>query len=362
MTPDLPVSDVLSGVRREIERTAIRARNGIKYATGSEWAPIGPTPSDVAWEDDRVRLRRYRRERTPTLGPPVLAFLGLVGRSYVFDLWKGNSIVELLMDRGFDVFVLDWGEPDERDAGNTLETYLQSYFPRALRAVLDESGAEQVNALSYCMGGNLALHALAGQPALPIRSLVTMATPVDFRHLGPLIDLLREGRIEPESMLDENGNVPGALVRQSFKLRKPTGDLVQYVNLWQHLWNDDYMEGYQAIGRFLNDHVPVPGAIFRQVAEQWVQGNGFMEDTLRLGGRKVSLADISIPILGVVADRDDIVPEEATTPLVEVLSGADVELMHLDAGHASLTSGRKAVKVVLPHVFEWIAGHSEEVA
>jgi polyhydroxyalkanoate synthase subunit PhaC len=362
VTPDLPVGDVLSGVRREIERTAVRARNGIKYVTGSEWAPIGPTPSDVVWEDGKVRLRHYRREGPPSLGPPVLAFLGLVGRSYVFDLWQGNSIVELLMERGFDVFVLDWGEPDERDAGNTLEIYLQNYLPRALRGVLDESGAQEVNALSYCMGGNMALHALAAQPTLPIRSLVTMATPIDFRHLGPLIDLLREGRVDPESMLDENGNVPGAVVRASFKLRKPTGDLVQYVNLWQHLWNDDFMEGYQAIGRFLQDHIPVPGATFRQVAEQWVQGNGFIEDTLRLGGRRISLGDISIPVLGVIAERDDIVPQEATLPLVDVLSGADVELMRLEAGHASLTSGRKAVTVVLPNVFEWIAGQSEEIA
>jgi polyhydroxyalkanoate synthase len=362
VTPDLPVSDVLSGVRREIERTAIRARNGIKYVTGAEWAPIRPTPSAVVWEDDKVRVRHYRRNGPPSLGPPVLAFLGLVGRSYVFDLWQGNSIVQLLMDRGFDVFVLDWGEPDERDAGNTFETYLRGYFPRALQAVLDESGAEELNALSYCMGGNLALQALAGQPTLPIRSLVTMATPMDFSHLGPVIDLLREGRIEPESMLDDNGNVPGALVRQSFKLRKPTGDLVQYVNLWQHLWSDDYMEGYQAIGRFLQDHIPIPGGIFRQIAEQWVQGNGFMEDTLRLGGRRISLGNVRMPVLGVIAERDDIVPEEATTPLVDVLSGADVELLRLDAGHASLTSGRKAVTVVLPHVFDWIASQSEVIA
>jgi poly[(R)-3-hydroxyalkanoate] polymerase subunit PhaC len=362
VTPRLPAGDVLSGLRREIERTAIRARNGIRYAAGAEWAPISPTPSEVVWEDGKVRLRHYRRDGPPTLGPPVLLFLGLVGRSYVFDLWQGNSIVGLLKERGFDVFVLDWGVPDERDAGNTLETYLQCYFPRAIRALLDESGAADVNVLSYCMGGNLALHALAGQPTLPIRSLVTMATPVDFTHLGPVIDLLREGRIDPDAMLDEDGNVPGALVRQSFKLRKPTGDLVQYANLWQHLWNDEYMEGFQAIGRFLQDHIPIPGAIFRQIVEQWVRGNGFMEDRLRLGGRRVSLGVIGIPVLGVVAERDDIVPEEATVPLVDVLGGTDVELMRLDAGHASLTSGRKAVNVVLPHVFEWIAGHSEEVA
>jgi polyhydroxyalkanoate synthase len=360
MTPDLAAGEVLGNLRREIERTALRARNGIRYATGAEWAPIGPTPSDVVWEDGKVHVRRYRRAGPATLGPPVLAFLGLVGRSYVFDLWKGNSIVASVMDRGFDVFVLDWGEPDERDAGNSLETYLLNYFPHAIGAVLEETDATEVSALSYCMGGNMALHALAAQRDLPIRSLVTMATAVDFRHLGPLFDILRDRQVDPEMMLDENGNVPGSLVRQSFKMRKPTGDLVQYANLWQHLWSDEYMEGFQAIGRFLQDHVPVPGALFRQVVDQWVRGNGFIEDTLRLAGRRISLADIRIPVLAVIAEHDDIVPEQATAPIVDILAGADAELLRVDAGHASLTSGRKAAKVVLPTVFDWIEQHSEE--
>src|SRR5437588_345080 len=359
--PELAVGDVLGSVRREIERSALRARNGIKYVTGGEWAPLAPTPSDVVWGEGKVRLRRYRRQGAAGLGPPVLCFLGLVGRAYVFDLWKDNSIVSLLMEAGFDPFVLDWGEPDEDDSVNTLETYLQGYLPRAIKAVLAGSGAREVSVIGYCMGGNLALHGLAGQPDLPVRNLVVMATPVDFRHLGPLIDALALGRIDPRSVLDGTGNVPGALVRQSFKLRKPTGDLVNYANLWQHLWRDDYMEGYQAIGRWLADHVPVPGELFLQVAEQWLRDNGFVNDGLRLGGRPARLGAIGIPTLAVIGERDDIVPEAATAPIVDILSGTKVELMRLDGGHASLTSGRKAVKVLLPQVFDWLARHSEEI-
>lgn len=358
--PDLAVGDVLESVRREVERTALRARNGIKYVRGGEWAPLAPTPSETVWREGKVELRRYRRASPAPLGPPVLCFLGLVGRSYVFDLWKDNSIVKLLMDAGFDAFVLDWGEPDEDDAVNTLETYLHGFLPRAIKAVLGETGASEVSVIGYCMGGNLALHALAAQPDLPVRNLIMMATPVDFRHLGPLIDALALGRIDPRSVLDDTGNVPGALVRQSFKLRKPTGDLVNYANLWQHLWRDDYMEGYQAIGRWLADHIPVPGELFLQVAEQWLRDNGFVNDTLRLGGRPARMGAIEIPTLAVIAERDDIVPEAATAPIVDILTGTKAELMRLDAGHAGLTSGRKAVKVLLPQVFDWLARHSEE--
>ncbi|HEY1973549.1 MAG TPA: alpha/beta fold hydrolase [Pseudonocardia sp.] len=362
MPPSLPgVPSILDGVRKDLERNALRLRNGIKYVAGGEFAPIAPTPSDVVWAQGNVQLRRYRRSGPARFRPPVLIFLGLVGRSYVFDLWEGNSIVALLMAAGFEPYVLDWGVPDRMDSNNTLETYLRGYLPRAIRSVLAESGSEQVNLMTYCMGGCMALHALAAQPELPVRALVTMASPVDFSKLGSLIDALREGRIAPESVLDETGNVPGSLVRESFKSRKPTGDLVNYANLWQSLWNDEYMEGYQAIGRWLHEHIPVPGALFKQVVAQWLRGNGFLTDSLRLEGKPAPLANIRIPVLAVIATRDDITTEPATRPIVTVLTGTKVDLMAVDAGHASLFSGRKAVKAVMPAVFEWLASHSEEI-
>lgn len=358
--PSVPGLPGLDGVRKDLERNALRVRNGIKWAAGAEFAPPAPTPSDVVWSEGGLELRRYRRDSPATYATPLLSFLGLVGRSYVFDLWQGNSIVQLQMDAGFDAYVLDWGVPGELDANSTLETYLQGYLPRAVRALLADSGSRDLNLLTYCMGGCMALHALAAQPELPVRSLVTMATPVAFGNLGPLIDALRHGDIDPDDVLDDTGLLPGSVVRESFKSRKPTGDLVNYANLWQNLWNDDYMEGYQAIGRWLHEHIPLPGALFRQVVAQWLQGDGFVTDSLRLGGRRAPLENITMPVLAVVATRDDITTEEATTPIVDALAGTAVELMRVDAGHASLFSGRKAVKSVMPGVLSWIAHHSEE--
>ena len=362
MSPDVAVGDVLSGVLREVERNATRARNGIKLASGAEWAPLGPTPSDTVWEQGKVHVRRYRRETPAPLGPPVLLFLGLVSRSYVFDLWKGNSYVQRLMDAGFDVFVLDWGVPDEQDAGNTMETYVQGYLPRAIRVVQDETGSDDVSMIGYCMGGDLALLGLAAQPDLPVRNLVTMATPIDYSHLTSIADPLRDGRIKPDDLFDETGNVSAAVLSRFFTLRKPTADLVQYANLWQNLWNDEYMEGWQAMGRWTREQIPFPGAAFRQLVDQWLRDNAFLNDTLRVAGRQVSLGDIRMPTLAAIAERDEIVPRAAATPIADRLTGTHVDVLSLDAGHASLTTGRKAAKVTVPRILEWLTEHSEEVA
>jgi polyhydroxyalkanoate synthase subunit PhaC len=362
MTPELAVGSVLSGVRREIERNAFRARNGIKYVTGTQWAPLGPTPSDIVWQMGKAHLRRYRRADAPTLGPPVVAYLGLVSRSYVFDLWKGNSFVQRLMDAGFDTYLLDWGEPDEEDADNTIETYVLNYLPRALDAAMAESGSDDVNIIGYCMGGCMTLVGLAAKPDLPVRNLVTMATPVDFRHMGPLADEVRRGRVDIDSVIDETGNVPASVIENFFRMRKPTADLVTYANLWENLWNDEYMQGYQAMGRWVREQVPMAGAASRQVTEQWLRENAFCNDTLRVDGRRVSLADIHTPTLVVIANRDDIVFEPAAAPLPDLLKGAEVETLRLDGGHVSLTAGRTAAKITVPQIINWLAEHSEELS
>jgi polyhydroxyalkanoate synthase len=356
------VPDVLAALRREVERNATRARNGIRYVAGAEWAPVAPTPSDTVWEEGKVHVRRYRRDGPAPLGPPVLLFLGLVSRSYVFDLWKGNSYVQRLMDAGFDAFVLDWGVPDEQDSANTLDAYVAGYLPRAIRAVLRETGADEVSVIGYCMGGDLALLGLAADPDLPVRNLVTMATPIDYSHLSSIADPLRDGRIRPEALLDETGNVPADTLAMFFTLRKPTADLVQYANLWQNLYNDEYMEGWQAMGRWTREQIPFPGAAFRQFVDQWLRDNAFHRDTLRVGGRAVSLGDIRVPTLAAVAQRDEIVPEAAAVPIADRLTGTRVDLLMLDAGHASLTTGRKAAKVTVPRILDWLAEHSERVA
>lgn len=331
------------------------------WAAGSEFAPPHPTPSDVIWRGGKAHVRHYRRDTPPRFRIPVVAYLGLVGRSYIFDLYKGGSIAEMLMDYGFEVYVIDWGVPDEFDTGLTLETYLGTYLPAALDAICAEADAPATNVFAYCMGAVLSVHALAAQPYLPIHSMVTLAAPFDWSDLGSFVDAVRNGKIGLDHLVDDTGNIPGSVIRESFKVRKPTGDIVNYANLWQNLWNDRYVEGYQAIGRFLSDHIPLARGAAEQILDQWMRDNAFVTDQLRFNGRPVTLAEVRTPVLAVVAERDDIAPVESAAALQQVLPNAPVELLRIDTGHVSLFAGRESVKVVMPAVFEWIAARSEEV-
>ena len=190
----------------------------------------------------------------------------LFSRSYIMDLRPGNSFVERLLAAGFDVYLLDWGVPDERDAANRLEDYVDDYLPAAVERVRQVSGAEQVNMLGYCFGSVLALLYAAHHRDAPLRSLTVMTTPVDLDHLGPLGNLITRGGLDVDTLLDADGNVPPQVIYQGFKSLKPTAAVTQYVDLWERLWSDDYVASHQALIGWATDHVPLPGGVARQLA------------------------------------------------------------------------------------------------
>jgi len=139
-----------------MELARLRLRNGIAYSKGEHTQHLQPTATELVWQHDKLTVWRCRSEGV-RFSPPVLAMIGLVSRSYVLDLVAGNTFLGTMSDAGFDVYLLDWGVPDEADAQNNLDTYASRYLPRVLRAVKADSGSDHVNVLAYCMGAQLAL-------------------------------------------------------------------------------------------------------------------------------------------------------------------------------------------------------------
>jgi polyhydroxyalkanoate synthase len=345
-------------VRQDVERNALRARNGVKLAAGLDRPQLGRSPRDLVWSRGRCQLWRYRSDQV-SLSPPLLLVHSLVSRSYVLDLQPGNSFIEHLLSAGFDVFLVDWLPADERHAGETLEDYADGYLPDAVEQTLLASDSDTVNLFGYCYGGVLTLLYAAGHPDAPLRSLTCMATPVDFAHWGVWTELAAEGRVDLDTILDENGNISAGTMRQSFRLLKPTGELRQYATLLDNVWNDQYVAAYQAMTGWANDHVPFPGAAARQTMELLVRENAFVCDALRLDGEQVSLKDITVPMLTVIAERDHIVPEPVARPLAGLVGSEESDELRLDAGHVGLVVGRTAAKVTIPRIIEFLKRRSE---
>lgn len=339
-----------------VERQVRRVRNGVAYLAGSAHPAVAQTPRDLVFTRDKARLWRYRSDRR-TVRPPLLIVHSLVSKSTILDLLPGSSMIGFFLREGFDVFLLDWVPADAADAQNTLETYVDGYVPDAVRAAAGEAGAEELTVIGYCFGAVLALLLAAGHPELPIRNLIALTCPCDYREMGFMSRMFMPGRLDPDDVIDDTGLVPAAVMDEGFQSLKPTDRVVQQVTLWENLWNDRWLEGYLAINRWARDQVAFPGATFRQTVDLLIRRNGLFEGVVPLGPRDVRLADIACPFLNVYCEQDTIVRAASSKPLVGLVGSDDATELVLQSGHIGLVAGRQA-KEAQPQIAGWIRARS----
>jgi polyhydroxyalkanoate synthase subunit PhaC len=357
MAPPDP-AQLLARVNRDVERSLLRARNGIRYVRGNNRPKLGTTPKDTVWKRDKAELWRYRSSEV-RVEQPLVIVTSLVSRSYILDLLPGSSSVEFLRDAGFDVFMLDWGIPDELDAANTFETYVDEYLPRAVEAVLTASGASEVTLIGYCLGGVIAFLYANGHSA-PVRNLVMLATPVDFTEMGPMVAALETGRLNAEELLDETGNVPADVLYDGFYMIAPTTAVAQKATLLENMWNDEFVRGYQAVDQWTRDQVPFAGAAFRQLVDLLIRENVLMTGSLTLGGRQIDFTTTAATVLNVMAGSDRVVPRAAAEPAGRLVGRPEArEELVVKGGHATFGTGRAAFTHTLPKLADWIRSHSD---
>ena len=140
-----------------VERTMRFPVNALEYTNillTTDDATVGATPKEVVWTHRETTLYRYRSSNR-RYSVPVLLVFALINRPDIFDLRPGSSLVEFLVDEGFDVFLLDWGHPDEEDADMGLDNYVCDELDWAVRETLRASGAPQLTLLGWCIGATL---------------------------------------------------------------------------------------------------------------------------------------------------------------------------------------------------------------
>jgi polyhydroxyalkanoate synthase len=128
-------------------------------------AEIGQSPRGVVvWTHRNTTLYRYRSSAR-THAVPILLVFALINRPEIFDLRPGNSFVECLLSEGFDVFLVDWGEPDEEDADMGLAEFVCDELHWAVRETLLRSGQDELTLLGWCSAERYALCTARCTPA-----------------------------------------------------------------------------------------------------------------------------------------------------------------------------------------------------
>ncbi len=345
-------------VRREVERTILRAVKGLDFLASSD-PEVGVTPRDVIHRRGTLELHHYRSQTDEVYRVPLLLVMSLVSKPYILDLAPGQSLVEFLVKSGYDVFMIDWGIPRPEDKSLRLEDYVLDFIPECIEKVLEESGESEVSIAGYCLGGLLSLLYAAQHPDGPLKNLACFTTPVDFDGMGLFKKWTDPRHFDVDRIVDRLGNVPPSLMYASFNMLRPVSQAASRVRLWDNMWNDDFVRSYRRFDRWAADQIPFPGEAFRQMTRELQQENRLLKGEFELGGRLVDLSRVECPLIHVLAEHDHIVPYEAGRALVPAVGSDDREEMVLKGGHVSLVAGPNAVYRLWPAIDSWFSQRSE---
>jgi polyhydroxyalkanoate synthase len=321
-------------------------------------APLAQTPRDAIWTHRGATLYRYRSEQRRHAVPILLVF-ALINRPGVFDLRPGHSLVEFLLDEGFDVFLIDWGTPGEEDADLGLEHYVCDMLPWSIRETLHASGEDEVTLMGWCMGGTMCLLHAALAENTAVRNLVLLTTPVTGAS-STYRRWIVGGDLDVDAIAGALPVIPGEGIDWANKLLKP---VTNHWTTYRKLWDDAlagrvHKDSFNAMARWVADNPPFPARAFRD----WVGGiyrdDALLRGELVLRGRRVDLRDVEQNLLVITARGDHIAPPEDTLPLLDLVSSADVTHFDKPGGHIGLVAGSRARNDLWPELGAWLAERS----
>lgn len=328
-------------VQSEVERALRRGALRLPPITLSNEA-VGVTPKEIVYTDGTARLYHYLPRADEVYRIPLLVVTSLVSKPYTLDLAPGQSLVEFLLDRGFDVFLIDWGVPRQEDRSLRLEDFVLDRIPACVERVREITGESEISILGYCLGGTLSAMYGAAFPDAPIRNFAFLTTPIDFTRIGMFSTWTDRRYFDVDRVVDTLGNVPGELIFVSFDMLKPAGRVAGQLRLHERSRDDKFVRAFMLVDRWAADQIPFPGECFRQVTKELFWENKLLRGELELGGHRIDLSSITQPMIHITAEHDHIVPAAASIDLSSAVGSEDHSDIVLKGGHASLVAGGNA--------------------
>jgi polyhydroxyalkanoate synthase subunit PhaC len=295
---------------------------------------LAVTPGAVVFENELIQLIQYRPLTDQVGTRPLLIVPPAINKFYVLDLEPANSFVRYAVAQGNTVFMLSWRNVTAEQGHLTWDDYLELGIAQAIDSALAITGADQLNALGFCVGGTLlgcGAGVLAAHGEQKIASLTFMTTMLDFSDPGEIGLLIDEAGVAArERTIGKGGIMPGEELAFVFSTLRGNDLIWPYVS-------GNYLEGRQPDAfdlLFWNaDSTNLPGPMYC-----WYVRNTYLENNLCVSGKTVQcgapldLGQINVPTYVLASREDHIVPWRTAYRTTKLVSGS-VRFVLAASGH-----------------------------
>jgi polyhydroxyalkanoate synthase subunit PhaC len=327
-----------------------------KLLSNVENIKTGLSDYEIVKETPLYRLLHYKPITKQKYHYPLLIVYALINKSYILDLQQDKSWIRSLLEQGINVYLLDWKAPSKLDKYTTIDDYVNYFIYECVEKIKNIENVEKISLQGYCMGATMSLM-YSSLYQTNIKNLITIAPIVDaekdksvIRNMAHFMDI--------DKVLSIHENFPYELLYLVFASLKPYKQGVsKYLNLFNNLEDENFVQNFLRIEKWLYDTPPIAGEAFRQWVKDIYQQNLFSKNKMIVGENKINLSNINVPLLNVVAEADHLVTPDCSISLNDLVSSSEKSLMKFPTGHVGLIASGFSQKIVLPKIAKWIRMH-----
>ena len=336
--PDVLARTLATGganIHHGLERALRDIKDGPHPAGNSQVGKaVATTPGKVVYRNHLIELIQYE-PTTDTVHPePVLIVPAWIMKYYILDLSPENSLVRYLTAQGFTVFMISWRNPTAEDAHYGMQDYLDLGPRAALDVIESQTGARQVHAVGYCLGGTLlsiAAAAMARDGDERLASMTLFAAQTDFSEPGELNLFINESQVSfLEDVMQEQGYLDASQMMSAFQMLR-SNDLIWSQMVRKYLLGEDDLPMNDLMA-WNADTTRMPARMHSEYLRQMFLNNDLAAGRYHVDGHHVSLRDIRLPVFAVGTETDHIAPWTSVFK-IHALGHADVTFALTNGGH-----------------------------
>ncbi|PMK00295.1 class I poly(R)-hydroxyalkanoic acid synthase [Vibrio sp. 10N.261.55.A7] len=300
----------LEQLKEDVESSAdilkIRMTNNNAFRIGDD---IANTKGDVVFKNELFELIQYKPLTKTVNATPLLIVPPFINKYYILDLREKNSMVRWLVEQGHTVFMMSWRNPGKEQSNVEFGDYVTEGVVKAVSAIEEITGQEQINAAGYCIGGTVLASTVAYYAAKRmkkrIKSATFFTTLLDFAQPGEVGAYINETIV---SALEAQNNAKGYMDGRSLSV---TFSLLRENSLYWNYYVDNYLKGNSPVDFDLlywnSDSTNVSAPCHNFLIRQCYLENKLIQDKgVKIGGVWIDLNKIKIPSYFISTKEDHI--------------------------------------------------------
>ncbi len=310
----------VSNLLKDLQRGQVSMTDESAFEVGRN---VATSEGAVVYENELFQLLEYKPLTAKVHERPFLFVPPSINKYYILDLQPENSLIRYCVEQGMRTFVISWRNPDQSCAGKTWDDYIEGAVLEAIRVTREITGAKELNALGFCVGGTMlgtALAVLAARGERPVRSATFLTTMLDFADTGVLDIFIDEPTVKLREMqFAQGGLLAGRDLATTFSFLRPN----------ELVWN-------YVVGNYLKGETPPPFDLLYWNSDStnlpgpyyaWYLRNTYLENRLikpgatTVCGEKIDLGKVDIPVYLYGSREDHIVPIGSAYASTQVLGG-----------------------------------------